>query len=473
MADVNKLVDEILECVGGKKNVKIAQNCMTRLRLTFYDGSKVEEEKLKSVSGVLGVVHDSEDYYEVVVGPGVSKKCADRCKEIGIGKNNEEWKENKAAVRGKPKGFKAALKVLGEIFVPLIPAIISAGVCGGFASIISSCVPNYQDNTVVYSIYILLMLIKTSFLSFLGIYVGYRTAERFGGTPALGAMIGMITHLEMIALFADVVGFDEIIQGFNFLKVGSGGVLAALIGAICVAKLEQFIRKFMPENIDMIFTPLLTVGLVTIVYVMVIMPAAGFVSDAIGYFVQITIMSDNVFIKGVAGFISAALFLPLVAMGMHHALIPIYTIQLESLGYITLYPALTMGGFGQIGAALIIYFFAKKYNNNHAREVIAGSIFAGILGVGEPLIYGVSVPLMRPFISAGLGAGFGGAIVTIFGCASTSWGPSGLLGVTVVNAGPLGPVMCIAVYLIAGLVSVVMAMIFSWFILDRKAIKEF
>lgn len=112
--------------------------------------------------------------------------------------------------------------------------------------------------------------------------------------------------------------------------------------------------------------------------------------------------------------------MPLVAMGMHHSLIAIYTVQLNTIGYVTLYPALCMGGFGQIGAAIAIYLVAKKVKNYRLPRIISGSIAAGILGVGEPLIYGVTLPLGKPFFTAGLGAGFGGAIVMAMQCASTS-----------------------------------------------------
>lgn len=170
----------------------------------------------------------------------------------------------------------------------------------------------------------------------------------------------------------------------------------------------------------MIVTPLVSIVVIAIPYLLVIMPLAGLFSNLIAEAVQATIMSDNMIIRGIAGFISAALFLPLVAMGMHHALIPIYTVQLNSIGYISLYPALCMGGFGQVGAAIAIYIVAKHLRNNRIRKVISGSIVAGILGVGEPLIYGVTLPLFRPFITAGIGAGFGGALVAILQCGSVT-----------------------------------------------------
>lgn len=302
----------------------------------------------------------------------------------------------------------------------MIPAIIAAGLCGGFASLIENLVPGYKDNIFWYTSNQVLTIIKVSFLSYIGVFVGYRAAERFGGTPALGGMIGLITHLPEIDTLAKLVGINSLISGVTLLDMGAGGVIAALVGAWCITKVESFIRKRIHPNIDMIVTPILSIIIVTVPYIFVVMPAANFISSGIAVGVEATIMSDNVIVRGLAGFVSAALFLPLVAMGMHHALIPIYTVQLQSIGYISLYPALCMGGFGQVGAAIAIYIVAKRLRNNRLRKVISGSIVAAVLGVGEPMIYGVTLPLFRPFITAGLGAGFGGAICCILQCGSVT-----------------------------------------------------
>jgi phosphotransferase system HPr (HPr) family protein len=152
-----------------------------------------------------------------------------------------------------------------------------------------------------------------------------------------------------------------------------------------------------------------------------------------------------------AGYVSTALFLPLVAAGMHHGLVALYSVQLQELGYVTLYPALAMAGAGQVGTAIALWIKARNVGNRKLCSVISGALPAGFLGIGEPLIYGVTLPLGKPFITAGVGAGFGGALVMAFKVASTTWGPSGLLGVFVMTAGPLGAVKSALIYL-AGLV---------------------
>ena len=172
-------------------------------------------------------------------------------------------------------------------------------------------------------------------------------------------------------------------------------------------------------------------------------------------------MSSNPIIRIVAGFISAALFLPMVAMGMHHGLVALYTVQLESIGFVTLYPALAMAGAGQVGAAIAIFLKAKKVKNQRLCSVIDGALPAGILGVGEPLIYGVTLPMGKPFFTAGIGAAFGGAFVMAMQVASTTWGPSGILAFPVMTAGPNSAVMSMVYYGIGLVISYVMGFLIT------------
>lgn len=484
--NIEKLCDLIIECVGGKSNISDVANCMTRLRLTVLNEEQIDDEKLKNIDGVLGLVHDKQNYYEVVVGPGISKRCADYCKTLDLGsdktkedKNTDvkpgDWKENKAKIKGKQKkgGIKSGLKILGEIFVPLIPGVVTAGLAAGFANLIGQVNPGYASDPLWGTIHSFLMLINASFMTYISAWAGYRATERFGGTPILGGMIGMMTGLEYINSISQILHLDNTGPFGSILSVGRGGVIAALIGAWAIAKVETFTRKHIHPNLDTIFTPMISIVVVAVPYVLIVMPVAGLISTGIAICVEIATLSDNIIIRALTGYISAAVFLPLVAMGLHHSLIAVYTVQLDTITYITLYPALCMAGFGQIGAAIAIYIKARKVDNKRLKTVIAGSISAGILGVGEPLIYGVTLPLGKPFFTAGLGAGFGGALVMAFQCASTSWGPSGILGVALMTEGPNDPLFSIGLYLVGGIISIVMGFVISNMFIHSKEIAEF
>lgn len=456
------LVKACFDKLGGRSNVTAATNCMTRLRIHVQDDSKIEDEGLKNIEGVLGIVHDNPGYIEIVVGPGKCRKCADICAAMGIpvsaeGATENDWKANKEAIKAgqKQSKLKGMLKTFGEIFVPLIPGVIAAGLCSGFATLLTQLVPGYAEDTFWGVVYNLLTLINQSFMTYITAWAGYRAAERFGGTPILGGMLGMITSLAGIDSISQLVGLYNEAQPLDaILRAGRGGVLAVIIGVWVMVKIEKAIRSKMPDNVDIVFTPLLTLFITVIPYVFIVMPATGFISTGLVWVVQQVAMSANPIVRIIAGYISALLFLPMVAMGMHHGLVALYTVQLETFGYVTLYPALAMAGAGQVGAAIAIYLKAKKCGNQRIRSVIDGALPAGVLGVGEPLIYGVTLPMGKPFITAGLGAGFGGAFVMAMQVASTTWGPSGVLAFPVMTASPVNDaVMCMVFYGIGLIIS--------------------
>ena len=462
-----ELVRQSLENLGGRSNVISATNCMTRLRIEVKDDAKINEEAIKKIEGVLGVVHDRPGYIEIVVGPGKCRKCADICRSMGIPAAGEastknDWQANKAAFKAgqKQSRIKSMLKTFGDIFVPLLPGVIAAGLCSGLATLMTQVMPNYAESSFWSIVYNLLALINAAFLSYLTAWAGYRAAEKFGATPILGGMLGMITGLGNIDTISQILGlYDEVQPLDSILRAGRGGVLAAVIGVWCMSYVEKFIRKYMPESLDIMFTPLLTLIVCSVPYILVVMPITGYISTGLCWIVQQVCMSESLIMRLIAGYISTALFLPMVAMGMHHGLVALYSVQLETMGYVTLYPALAMAGAGQVGAAIAIYLKAKKVGNTRMKEVITGALPAGVLGVGEPLICGVTLPRGRPFITAGLGAGCGGAFVMAMQVAATTWGPSGLLAIFVMTAGPDGATMSVACYVVGLLISYIMGFI--------------
>ena len=238
-----ELVRQSLENLGGKQNVVSATNCMTRLRIEVKDASKINEEAIKKIEGVLGVVHDRPGYVEIVVGPGKCRKCADICRSMGIpaagsADTKNDWQANKAAVKAgqKQSKVKSMLKTFGDIFVPLLPGVIAAGLCSGLATLMTQVMPNYAESSFWSIVYNLLALINAAFLSYLTAWAGYRAAEKFGATPILGGMLGMITGLGNIDTISRILGlYDEVQPLDSILRAGRGGVLAAVIGVWCLS----------------------------------------------------------------------------------------------------------------------------------------------------------------------------------------------------------------------------------------------
>ncbi|MFV0379370.1 MAG: PTS transporter subunit EIIC [Anaerorhabdus sp.] len=466
-----ELAKKILELSGGKENIANVSNCMTRLRLIFKDETIVSKEAFEKIEGVLGVVQEQESF-QIVLGPGKVKKVAD-CfnEEIGAIEKDSSWQDNKQAIKDKQKTgkVKAAIKMISEIFIPLLPAIIAAGLFNGFASLIGQLI---AQGTIAGNFWeltrLLFSLIGSGFLGYFAIYTGIRSAEVFGATPALGGMVGAISIGANIVEISKMIGlFNEAVPLESILTTGKGGIIGVIFAVYILAKIEKAIRKVVPDVLYLIVTPFVSMLIIALLLIFVIMPVAGFLSDGIVVVLSAIIQSSNPVIRVLSGFILSAVFLPMVLLGLHHGLIPIYAIQLEAFGGVSLFPVLAMAGAGQVGAAIAIYLVAKKVNNQKLKGIITGALPAGFLGVGEPLIYGVTLPLGKPFITAGLGAGFGGAWVMLSEVMAASWGPSGLVAIPLMisTSGMLN-------FFIGLVISYVMGFIITKLVIKDKEIIE-
>ncbi len=438
----------IVTLSGGKENIVKAVNCMTRCRMTLRSADKVKADELKNTEGVLGYVADG-NAIQIILGPGKAKKVTDEVRAIvgpmddaeegtqdsGV---SEDWQKNKDAIKAgqKQSRFKKAIRVIAEIFIPLIPAIIAAGLFNGFASLIGTLQDQGALSTQGFweMVRLLFSLIGSAFLSYFAIFAGINAAKQFGATEALGGMIGAVSVGSNIIEMSTMMGLFDSNEPLNsILNTGKGGLIGVILGVWVLSKIEKYIRKKIPDVLDLVVTPFLTLLISTIIFVFLIMPLAGFVSDGLVSVLSIIINSPYRIVSIISGFILAALFLPMVLLGLHHGLIPIYAIQLEMMGGVSLFPVLATAGAGQVGAAIAIYIVAKKVKNERLQKVIAGALPAGFLGVGEPLIYGVTLPMFKPFITAGIGAGFGGAYVMMTHVLANAWGPSGLVALPIMK----------------------------------------
>lgn len=466
-----ELAKQIIDLLGGVKNIANAENCMTRLRVSIKDHGKVNIEALKNTEGVLGVMDTEEHYIQVVLGPGKVRDVMEACKEMGVAEKSsqtvgEDWKKNKEAVQGTQKHKKliSNIRIIADIFTPMIPAFIASGICNGLGKIFSilmanGTLPKVASVVVIYNIFV---LIGNAFLSYLAIFTGVRAAKQFGVNEMLGGMIGAASLNSVITTIAKAVGWDKT----AVLATGAGGIIGVIVGVWVLSKIEKWVHKHMPSALDVAFTPLITMLITMPLFVLVIMPITGYVSGAISSFLSLFANSSNPVVSVLTGYVLAATFLPLVLVGLHRGLTPIYTLQIEKLGGTTLFPAVAMAGAGQVGAAIALYIKAKKVGNKRLQSVITGALPAGILGIGEPLIYGVTLPMLKPFITAGLGAGFGGAYVMLRHVMAVATSPSGILGTTIMVPETMLD------FVIGILISYVMGAIITYLVIPSKDVKD-
>ncbi|PAW30512.1 PTS sugar transporter subunit IIC [Peribacillus simplex] len=404
------LAEELLGKLGGASNVADAAHCMTRLRVLPIDRSKVKMEDIKNTEGVFGVIE--EETIQIVLGPGVVNKVHTEFEKLlGEASGDLNLKEvaskNKSEIdRKNAKPFRLFLRRIASIFIPLIPALVASGLITGITKAIVQAGWLAAESQLA----IILTVIGSGLFAYLGILVGTNAAKEYGGSPALGALAGILVINRAVG---DISLFGE-----NLLP-GRGGLIGVLFAAIFIALVEKQVRKFIPQSLDIILTPTIALLITGIVTYIVFMPVGGFLSDAITNGLLNVLDFGGV----VAGFVLGAAFLPLVITGLHQGLTPVHLELINSIGDDPLLPILAMGGAGQVGAAFAIYMKTKKAS---LKRAIGGGLPSGMLGIGEPLIFGVTLPLGRPFLTACLGAGVGGAFQAQFGIATSSIGVSGL-----------------------------------------------
>ncbi|MFD9332481.1 PTS transporter subunit EIIC [Streptomyces sp. NPDC060065] len=413
----------LLPLLGGPANITSVAHCMTRLRVGLRDRALVQDEALRALPAVLGLVTDDETY-QIVLGPGTVARVTPEFEALltatamtattattattadELASRGAELKEAGRQRNATPG--KLLLRRVANIFVPLIPALIGCGIIAGLNGLLINL--GRLD-----AITPALAAIASGFMALIAVFVGYNTAKEFGGTPILG---GAVAAVIVYAGVAKVTAFGMT------LAPGQGGVLGALAAALLGTYVEKWCRSWVPEALDVLLTPTLTVLLTGLVTLYALMYAAGELSSAIGTGANWLLSTTGAF----AGLILGGFFLPLVMLGLHQALIPIHTTLIEQQGYTVLLPILAMAGAGQVGAALAVY--VRLRHDHSMRTTIKSALPAGLLGVGEPLIYGVSLPLGRPFLTACAGGAAGGAFVGFFAMlgdkvGSTAIGPSG------------------------------------------------
>ena len=437
MADkYSTLGREIYANIGGPNNVESMYHCMTRLRIKIRDNSKVDIAGLKNIDGVLGVV--DADTLEIVLGSGVNAKVAqDMVSQVGV-KENEEFPTNvtndyqseksevqaKAAevhaqhkAQQKQTWWRKALGHISAIFIPLIPAFIGAGLISGVAGILKNMLTVKMLPASWALGVTILSMISSALFSYLNIYVGINTAKEFGATPGLGGIIGGVVLLPGIVAPITIPNF---LDG-KPLAAGQGGIIGVLFAVWILSYVEKWFHKHITDSVDIIFTPFLTVLIMGLFTVFVVMPIAGWISNSLVGAINWVLNVGG----PVAGFLLGLFFLPMVMLGLHQILTPIHLEMIQKIGYTPLLPILAMAGAGQVGAAIALWLKCRK--NKELVRLIKGALPVGILGVGEPLIYGVTLPLGRPFITACIGGGIGGAVVASFGhVGAIAIGPSGV-----------------------------------------------
>lgn len=412
MNEFRKIGEEIIACVGGLDNITSAMHCMTRLRLSLKDENIVDREKLSEIEKVKGI-NTSSGQFQIILGTGVVNKVFKEVDQIF----QEQNKVNDAGNKAQGNLIQRISRLFGDIFIPIIPVIVASGVLMGVRTYLTSSGILASDSAWLS---VANILIDTGF-SILPALVCWSATKKFGGTPIYGFVLGMMLISNILPaggavgkgtaqpLIVTMMGIDFALKGYQ------GSVLIAVLGGWLLTKVENLVRKVVPNVVDMIFTPIFTLGITLFIILFGCGPIVQTLESALVSFFEFVLKLP----MGIGGFITGALQQVLVITGMHHGLWVIDINFLEETGMNLYQPVRNASMLGQAGACLAFAFFAKELKQkSNSTAASIGALF----GITEPAIFGTTLVYGIPFLFGMLGAGLGAMFAMAVGLAAPGMG---------------------------------------------------
>lgn len=455
--DYKKVAQQVLECVGGGENLVSAAHCATRLRMVIADNGKCSKEKLEQIDGVKGVF-EASGQLQVIFGTGVVNKVFEEFAPLaGIDVASTKDDVKKAAA-SKQNWFFRAIKSLGDIFVPIIPAIVASGLLMGLLEGLCNVYPAMAQS----STYTIIHLFSNAAFVFLPILIAISAAKTFGGNIFLGAVIGMIMiHTDLMNAWS-VAGATDIPTAsvwfglYDIKLVGyQGHVIPVVIAVWLMSAIEKKLHKIVPEIIDLFVTPLVTVLVTGYVTLTIIGPVFVVVENGVldGAKWLITLPF------GIGAAIAGAAYAPTVVAGVHHMYNALEAGLLSAEGVNTWMPIATAANVAQGAAALAL---SLKTKNQKTRSVALPASLSAFLGITEPAIFGVNLRYVKPFIAGCIGGAAGGLVAGIMHVGASAYGITGVFGFLITTDCTMG-------YLLDMVVAAGVAFILSWILYREKS----
>ncbi|MGM7690173.1 PTS trehalose transporter subunit IIBC [Staphylococcus felis] len=461
-------VRDIVKAIGGEDNLQSATHCVTRLRLVLNDDSKVDKEKLDQNPLVKGQFK-ADHQYQIVIGPGtVDEVYKVLINETGTDEVSKDEAKAQAAKKGNP--LQRLIKLLGDIFIPILPAIVTAGLLLGINNVLTMPLINKSPSIIervpqIADFANIINVIATTAFIFLPALVGWSAMRVFGGNPVLGLVLGLVLmHPQLLSQY-DIGKVDQIptwnIFGLKIEQLNyQGQVLPVLLAAYVLAKIEKGLNKVVHDSIKLLVVGPVALLITGFLAFLIIGPVALVIGKGITDAVTFLFQNAGWF----GGAIYGLIYAPLVITGLHHMFLAVdFQLIGSDIGGTYLWPILAMSNIAQGSAAFGAWYIYKKRRLEKEQGLAITSGVSGFLGVTEPAMFGVNLPLKYPFIAAIVTSMFVGALI----------GGSGVIGK--VGVGGLPAILSIeqqfwGVYALGTLISAILPFVLT--IIFSKFSKE-
>ncbi len=459
-----ELAKSIVELVGNENNIVSVQHCATRLRIVVSDKEKIKTKEIEAIDKVKGSFFNSGQY-QIILGTGLVNRVYDEViKIVGTSELSSSAEKKETVVYGNK--FQRAIRMFSDVFVPIIPVLVATGLFMGLRGLLTQqavlSVFGLTPESIPQSLLTFTQILTDTAFAFLPALVCWSTFRNFGGSPVIGIVLGLMLVNPSLPSAYDVgSGVAEPLVFFNFIKVSGyqGSVLPAFATGIITAKFEKFLRKHVPDAIDLIITPFLTLLVGIILALFVMGPILHYLENIVLMVVETVILLPF----GIGGFLYGCFGQLLGIFGIHHILNFLEISMLAQDGWNYLNPIGSCGNMAQAGAVLAV---AIKAASNKTKQVAYPSCLSAMLGITEPAVFGVNLKFVKPFIMSMIGGGVGGFLASIFNLRATGMSITGIPG-TLLYLNEQLPI-----YIIVNIVSFAVAFALTWFIGFNKKMEQ-
>ncbi|MBE6072654.1 MAG: PTS sugar transporter subunit IIA [Clostridium butyricum] len=448
--DNKTLGKKIIELIGGKENIQSVAHCATRLRIIIIDKDKIKKDDVEDLERVKGSFFNAGQY-QIILGTGLVNKIYDEVMLL-LGDDFS----NKAVAKKEGNKFQSAIRIFGDIFVPIIPVLVATGLFMGVRGLLTQefilSLFDLTPDSIPQQFIIFTQVLTDTAFAFLPALVCWSTFKTFGGNPVLGSVLGLMLVNSALPNAYDVgQQTAEPLIFFGFIKVigYQGSVLPAFITGIIGAKVEKFLKTKVPDSLDLILTPFLTLLTGITLALFIIGPIFHSLELGVLYAVEFLLELP----LGIGGLIYGSFGQLLGIFGIHHILNFLEINMLSQTGWNMLNPIGTCGNMAQAGAVLAV---AMKTVSTKTKQIAYPSCFSATLGITEPAVFGVNLRLVKPFIMSMIGGGVGGFLASILHLKATGMALTGIPGTLLYlnNQLPL--------YILVNMVSFVVAFILTF-----------
>lgn len=420
-----ELAMKIIEEIGGKGNIVSVQHCATRLRIVVSDKEKIDIKKVERLDKVKGSFFNSGQY-QIILGTGLVNRIYDEV----IALVGDTEKTNKSEKESKKYGnkFQRAIRMFSDVFVPIIPVLVATGLFMGLRGLLMQeavlSIFGLTAKSIPQQFITLTQILTDTAFAFLPALICWSAFKNFGGSPVIGIVLGlMLVSPNLPNAYAVGQNSAEPLVFFNFIKVSGyqGSVLPAFFTGLIGAKFEKFIRKYIPDAIDLIVTPFLTLLFGILIALFVLGPVLHYVEIGV-----LSLVKSLIFLPfGIGGLIYGSFGQLLGIFGIHHILNFLEISMLAQDGWNYLNPIGTCGNVAQAGAVLAV---AIKTISVKTKQVAFPSCLSALLGITEPAVFGVNLRFVKPFIMSMIGGGVGGFLASILHLKATGMSLTGIPG---------------------------------------------